>query len=210
LKNKLQSNKIFIMTEIKIEKKKPVWLWILLALGLLVAACAAWFFFIRNDNAEPVEKADEKADKTALIDIHEKNNIVAAYVAFIDADTNTMGLDHVFTNDAFTKLTGAVEAIAAEAGYDVKADIAKAKQLAEEITKDPMVTTHGDKIRSAADVLSTSLQNIQQAKYPSLGAEATDVKSAASAINAETLTLDQRDAVKSFLRKAADLLNKMN
>jgi hypothetical protein len=191
------------MTEIKIEKKKPLWPWILLVFSLLVVT---WFFFFRNDKVESVEIAD----KTALIDIHENNNIVAAYVAFIDADTNTMGIDHVFTNDAFTKLTHAVEAIAAEAGYNVKADIAEAKRLADEITKDPMATTHADKIRSAADVLSTPLQNIQQAKYPSLAAEAADVKSAASAINPETLTLDQRDAVKSFFRKAADLLNKMN
>jgi len=43
-----------------------------------------------------------------------------------------------------------------------------------------------------------------------LSAEAADVKSAASAINPETLTLNQRDAVKPFFRKAADLLNKMN
>lgn len=194
------------MTEIKIEKKKPIWPWLLLL--LLVILATVWFFFFSNDNAEPLETTDN----TTLIDIHENNNIVATYVTFINADTNTMGLDHVFTNEAFTKLTDAVEAIAAEAGYDVKADIAKAKQLAEEITKDPMVITHGDKIRSAADVLSTSLQNIQQAKYPSLGAEAADVKSAASAINInpETLTLDQRVAVKSFFRKAADLLNKMN
>jgi DNA-binding MltR family transcriptional regulator len=97
-----------------------------------------------------------------------------------------------------------------EISYDVKADIAKAKQFTDEITNDPMVTTHADKIRSTADVLSTSLQNMQQAKYPGLSAEATDVKSAASAINPETLMLNQRDAVKSFFRKAADLLTKMN
>jgi len=198
------------MTEIKIEKKKPVWTWILLVLGLLVAVFAAWFFFIRNDNAEPVATADETADETALIDVHENNNIVTAYVTFIDADTATMGLDHVFTSEAFTKLTNAVDAMATEAGYDVKADIAKAKQLADEITNDPMATVHADKIRSGADLLSTCIQNIQQAKYPGLSAEAADVKSAASAINPETLTLDQRDAVKSFFRKAADLLNKMN
>jgi len=195
------------MTEIKIEKKKPVWPWILLALGLLVAA---WFFFNRNDNAEPVATADETADETALIDVHENNNIVTTYVRFVDADTNTMSLDHSFTSEAFNKLTDAVDAMATEAGYDVKADIGKAKQLADEITRDPMVTTHSDKIRSAADVLSTSLQNLQQSKYPSLSAEADEVKTAASAIDPGTLTLDQRDAVKSFFRKAADLLSKMN
>ena len=198
------------MTEIKIEKKKPVWPWILLVLVLLIVAFAAWFFFIRNDNAEPVATSDETAVETALIDIHENNIIVTAYVTFIDADTNTMGIDHVFTNEAFTKLTNAVDAMAAEAGYDIKADIAEAKQLAEEITKDPMVTSHGDKIRNGAVLLSTCMQNIQQAKYLGLSAEAADVKSAASAINPETLTLDQRDAVKSFFRKSADLLNKMN
>ncbi len=191
------------MTEIKIEKKKHVWPWILLVLGLLFAA---WFFFFRNDKAEPVETADN----TAVIDIPENNNIVASYVTFINSDTNTMSLDHTFTSEALTKLTDAVDAMATEAGYDVKVDIAKAQQLADEITKDPIVTTHADKIRSAADVLSTSLQNMQQAKYPGLSPEAADVKSAASAINPETLTLDQRDAVKSFFRKAADLLNKMN
>lgn len=195
------------MTEIKIEKKKPVWPWILLALGLLVAA---WFFFNRNDNAEPVATADETADETALIDVHENNNIVTAYVRFVDTDTNTMSLDHSFTSEAFNMLTDAVDAMATEAGYDVKADIGKAKQLADEITRDPMVTTHADKIRSAADVLSTSLQNLQQSKYPSLSAEAAAVKTAASAIDPETLTLDQRDAVKSFFSKAADLLSKMN
>ncbi len=179
------------MTEIKIEKKKPVLPWILLVLGLLFAA---WFFFMRNDTDEP----EETADKTALIDINENNSTVAAYVTFINSNTNTMSLDHAFTSEALTKLTDAVDAMATEAGYDVKADIAKAKKLADEITKDPMVTTHGDKIRSAAEVLSTSLQNLQQSKYPGLNAEAADVKSAAAAINPETLTLDQRDAVKSF------------
>lgn len=183
------------MTEIKIEKKKPVWPWILLVLGLLAAA---WFFFFRNDKKE------------SLIDVHENNSTVAAYVTFINSDTNKMSLDHSFTSEALTKLTDAIDAMATEAGYDVKVDIAKAKQYADEITKDPMSTTHADKIRSAADVLSTSLQNMQQAKYPGLSAEAADVKSAAAAINPETLTLDQRDAVNSFFSKAADLLNKMN
>ncbi len=191
------------MTEIKIEKKKPVLPWILLVLGLLAAA---WFFFFRNNKAEPVDTTDN----TALIGKPEDNNVVSSYVTFINSDTNTMSLDHAFTSEALTKLTNAVDAMGTQAGYDVKTDIAKAKQNADEIAKDPMSTTHAEKIRSAADVLSTALQNMQQAKYPGLSNEATDVKSAAAAISPQTLTLDQRDAVKSFFRKAADLLSRMN
>jgi hypothetical protein len=203
------------MTEIKIEKKKLVWPWIVLVLGLLFAA---WYFFVGNDKADPTETkentvvidAQETADETALIDVHENNSIVTAYIEFIDANNATMGIDHVYTSEAFAKLTNAVDAMATGAGYDVKADIAKAKQLVDEITNEPMAAAHADKIRSGADVLSTCLQNIQQAKYPGLSAEAADVKRAASAIKPETLTLNQRDAVKPFFRKAADLLNKMN
>ncbi len=196
------------MAEIKIEKKKPIWPWILLVLGLLAAA---WFLFFRNDKDDDEKIADKTVlSDTALIDKRENNSTVAAYVTFINSDTNTMSLDHAFTSEALTKLTAAVDAMATEVGYDVKADISKAKQFADEITNDPLVATHADKISSSADVLSTSLQNMQQAKYPGLSNEAADVKSSAGAINPATLTLDQRDAVKSFFRKAADLLNKMN
>ena len=84
------------MSEIKIEKKKPVWPWFLLVLVLLFAAFAAWLLFIRNDNTEPlataVETAVETADETALIDVHENNNIVTDYITFIDADTATMNV----------------------------------------------------------------------------------------------------------------------
>jgi len=191
------------MTEIKIEKKQPVWPWILLVLGFLIAA---WFFLFRDDKAEIVETAD----KTALLDLRENNSIVANYVAFINSGANAMSLDHAYSSEALIKLTDAVDAMASETGYDVKVDIAKAKQYAEEITKDPLVTTHADKIRSAADLLSTALQNMQTANYPSLSNEAADVKSAAEAINPEVLTLDQQDAVTYFFKKAADLLNKMN
>ena len=94
-----------------------------------------------------------------------------------------MSLDHTYSSEALKKLADAVDAMATEASYNVKVDIAKARQYADEITKDPLSTNHADKIRSAADVLSTDLQNMQQAKYHELSNEATDVKSAAAAIN---------------------------
>ncbi len=194
------------MTEIKIEKKKPIWPWILGAVLLIGAGVAIWFLLMGDDKNDPLTTKDE----TTWIDTKEDNNTVGAYITFIESDTNTMGLDHVYTHEALTKLTNAVEAMANEVDYDVKADIAKAKEYADSITKDRLETTHANKIKSAAKVLSNALLNIQQARYPSLSSEATGVKSAAAAINPDALTLDQRDAVKSFFSKAADLLHKMN
>jgi uncharacterized glyoxalase superfamily protein PhnB len=164
---------------------------------------------IQNDEDGKVELVKTK-DTEVLIDVRENNNIVGNYITFINSGANTMSLDHEYTSEAVIKLTDAVDAMADEVGYNVRVGIAKAKQLADEITVNALATTHADKIRSAADVLSTALQNMQQAKFPELSNEAANVKSTAAAINPQTLTLDQRDAVKSFFRKAADLLNKMN
>ena len=100
--------------------------------------------------------------------------------------------------------------MADEVNYDVKADLESAKQHADSITHDPFETTHANHIRAAADIYSGSLQNMQQAKYPNLASEAAEVKTAANGINPEVLTLEQRDAVKGFLHKAASLLQKMN
>jgi len=125
------------MTEIKIEKKAAIWPWLLLAIGVLAAV---WFFFLRNNDVKPVEEAN----KISLIDVQEGNRIVASYVLFINSDTNTMRLDHTFTIEAIVKLTTAVDAMATEVNYDVKDDIAKAKQLANEITRDSFSTIHAE------------------------------------------------------------------
>jgi hypothetical protein len=80
-----------------------------------------------------------------------------------------MSLDHAYTNEALLKLIEATNAMANEVGYEVQADLEKAKEYAEMITKDPFETTHADNIRKAADILTNVLQNIQKAKYPRFG-----------------------------------------
>jgi hypothetical protein len=48
-----------------------------------------------------------------------------------------MSLDHAYTNEALSKLIEATNAIANEVGYDVQADIEKAKEYAKMISSDP-------------------------------------------------------------------------
>ncbi len=192
------------MTEIKIEKKKPVWPWLLL--GAVILALLLYFFVFNKE-----DEMDEVAEAPAsLIDIRENNSTVAAYVNFINSDTNKMSLDHSFTNEALLKLTDATNAMADEVGYSVKADLDKAKELANRITTDPFETSHADNLRKSADIISGSLQNLQKAKYPSLTNEAAEVQSATEGIKPETLILEQKDAVKTFFAKTAKLLERMN
>jgi hypothetical protein len=191
------------MTEIKIEKKKPFWPWIFLLLGIVAAI---WFFFFRNDGSIMQEGSTE----TEINNMQKNNSVVSEYVLFIDNDPNVMGLDHEYTSEAIDKLTLAVEAKAKEQNIDIAADIANVMSFADQIKKDPTATNHSDKIRSAANLLSKALVQLQQQKFPNLATEATATGEAASAIDPKVLTLDQREVVKNFFKEAADLLEKMN
>ncbi len=200
------------MTEIRIEKKKPVWPWILL--GFVVVAVLVYFLVLRdNDDAiteVPTSTELVGANEKDFISVKENNSTVSDFVNFVETDKDKMGLDHAYTNEAFLKLIDATYAIADEVGYEVRADLEQVKQYAEMITDDPFVTTHANSIRKAGDILTNALQNIQKAKYPGLTNEVAELRNASEAINPDVLTLNQRTEVKSFFGKAADLLKKMN
>ncbi len=192
------------MAEIKIEKKPPVWPWILAALALV--ALLLYFFVWNRDDTDTMATTDEMdmAGPAA------STGAVAEYIDYVNNDADKMGLDHDYANAALEKLTRAVEAKAADTGYDVKADLDEVQQYADNITKDEFATTHANSIRKADETLARALQNMQMAKYPALSAEAEAVTNAANQINPDVLTLDQKGAVKGFFSRAADLLQKMN
>lgn len=198
------------MAEIKIEKKKAIWPWILA--GLLVFAVIIYFLFFRSDTDDNVadNTATTVADSTNFANTSENNNTVDAFVTYVNSDTATMGLDHVFTHNALIKLIDATKETADKQSFDVQADLDKAKEDADKINDDPVATTHADYIKDATTKLSTALQNMQQAKYPQLSAESQKVKDASNNISTADLTLDQKHTVKTFFNDAADLLKKMN
>lgn len=200
------------MAEIKIEQKKLVWPWIIV--GLVIAALIVYFFVFRDDNknTEAISEADYVTNTNEPDRIGEKENkgAVAVYVSFLENNKDKMSLDHSYTSEALLKLIEATNAKANELGYDVQADIGKAKEYAKMITEDSFETTHADNIKKADDILTTVLQNIQKANYPDLTTEVEELKRASESIKPGVLTLEQKDAVKNYFAKASDLLQKMN
>lgn len=192
------------MAEIKIEKKKPVLLWILVGVGIV----AAFIYFMTLDNTG--ESTEKLEDTTDLIGVSENDSTVSAFVTFTEADTNSMSMNHAYTHALLFKLVAATNAMAERVGYDVKADMDSIKALADMITTDSLDASHANNIRKATDMLTSVIQNIQLAKYPTLSNEAVELGEASSLINPDVLTLDQKDAVKLFFRRAAEILKKMN
>lgn len=197
------------MAEIKIEKKTPVWPWIILILA--VVGILIYLFAFTGDGDETGETKEEttEAPANASQDAPD-NSTVSAYVSFVKEDPDQMGLDHEFTNEALLKLTNATDAMADETGYDIEKEIEEVRTLADKITADPFETSHANSIKESADILAQVLQNLQQHAFPDLANEADEVRNSVEAIETDVLTLDQKAEVKDFFRASADLLEKMN
>jgi len=193
------------MTEIKIEKKKPLLAWMLLVVLVGILAVLA-YFLVFNDGKDVMKTAET----SSLINVNENNSTVAAFVRFVEVGNKEMTLNHAYTNEALLKLTEATNAMADEIKYDVRADMDKVKEAAKVITIDKFDTSHANSIRDVTNLLTNVLEKMQQAKYPELAKEVAELRNASDSINPDVLTLDQKDNVKTFFSKAADLLKKMN
>lgn len=201
------------MAEIKIEKKKPIWPWIL---ALLVIALLVYFLFFKDTTVitnETTTERDTIVDRTEMQDdgyIDDNLSDVAAFVAFVKNDDGNMTLTHEYSNNALNKLIDATEEISAKTNFDSKMDLDAARKYADEITKDPTATDHADKIKKSSDMISTVLYNLQASKFPALKSEADKTKKSADAIDVKELALNQKQKIKGFFDDAADLLDKMN
>lgn len=196
------------MTEIRVEKKeRSIWPWLLLA--LLALAVILYFVFRDNDHDDMAVVTDDTTTTATMQAPQQDMNAVASYVAFVNGDTGRMSLDHNYSSTALTRLIDAVAYKANAAGIDVQADMDKARAAAGQIKEEPYETSHANKIRDAADIISTAIQNLQQSKYPALSSEVSSLKNAAAAIKPAELTLNQKTEVQTFFDRAAAALQKM-
>lgn len=226
------------MAEIKIEKKKPVWPWIIG--GLILLMVVGFFLFSDNDNTRQRESAytngaatgDEQGrvdedrntsgDKNANENNQRNNNRtaygdrsngdnseVAGFVQYVRSDMkDTKELDHQTLSQAFTRLSQATSAKAKEVGYEAE-NLQQAESTINQITDDKFQTTHADNIRKTADIISNELAGLQQAKFPDLDNEAKKLIKASESIKSDELAMEQNDEIKEYLNEAADLLDKM-
>lgn len=218
------------MANIRIEEKKTSFLpWILglLLLGLIAWAAFAFLDDEDNDNvlldkeeieaplAEMATEITGQPDGTYTGNMDEaKTKYMPAVTKFADYTTDMqgeMGLDHEFSHNALTYLATATESIADAYDVNINNNTKRAKQLADEITKDPMATDHADKIRMAAISITETLENINSKIYNNANSnELTMLRKEAEAINGKTLTLNQKEDVRGFFKAARSVLMKMS
>ena len=199
------------MAEIKIEKKKSIWLWIL---GILAILAILYFVFLRNDDNAI---NDMKSDNIEMVTVDVENDTmlseqavsaIIAYETYISKEPE-MGLEHEFSHAALDKLIEATEAVAGSLNVDIKADIDAARTDADFITKDVSNLNHADKIKDAGTIITRALKNVQTEKFPDMVEGLADLQQSVNAIAPGTETLEQKAAVKNFFKEAALLLTQM-
>ena len=194
------------MAEIKIEKKKPVWPWIilvLLALGLI------WYFYMRNTDNRVIDNhiVGQQVDTTANENMDTYSSL-DLYSSFI-ADTAKMGVDHEYSMDALNRLIDAVEEKSYIHNVDLTTDLDEARSKAAEITKDPNSLNHADLLKSSGKIIARALTSLQTSNNPNLTDEMAKVNASVDEIDTTVNTLDQKDKVRNFFNSAESLLLKM-
>ena len=221
------------MAQIRIEKDNNngsflPWILGLLVLGLLVWGAFAFLDDEDNDSAlldaEEVEAplAEMATEITGQpdgtytdLDDEDDFNLLgdAAVVRFMDYTASMkgeMGLDHEFSHNALTYLADATENLADALDVEITDNTERAKEMADAITKDPYATNHADMIRMAALNITETLERINKWGYDSaFNDEVMKVRKEAQQINAKTLTLNQKEDVRTFFSAARNALSAM-
>ncbi|MGB5982017.1 MAG: hypothetical protein WBG46_07700 [Nonlabens sp.] len=209
------------MAEIEIEKKKPVWPWILAA--VIIAALIYFLVFASGDDMDGDDfednavvltddmEDDEESDSStydASSEYEDEDDSLTEYKEYIDSPN--MGLDHEYANGALMKLISAVESKADMYNVDIEADIQEAKKNAQDITKDPYEVDHANKIRNAGEIIVKAMRTIKTQSFPNLSNGITNTNNALMKIKPDVQVLNQKADVKNFFDQAAELLTKMN
>ena len=208
------------MAEIKIEKKKPIWPWIILVLVIL----ALLYFLVFADDdendamddgikTEQLEEGTLEEEPEATNWEDEAGNLgnqgVEGYIAYV-SDESRMGIDHEYTNNAFIRLVDAVQAKANDMNVDISSEMQSIRQAAQKIQQNPTATTHAETIKNAGTQVADVLKKLQEQNYPNLSNDVEEVRTAATNIQGNVQTLNQKDQVNKFFNEAADVLRKMS
>lgn len=215
------------MAEIKIEKKKPIWPWILLILILLAAVYYFWYYNerqINNDEViltDTISQIDESYRVQDEVEANQSRPLYtgtygtvrdeqefADYLVYVDKlDNNSEQNDYYQT--AFSKLINATKRAAEIENVDVSKNISAARESAEKIGNDSKTTTKADNIKKAANEVSMALKSIQQKKSTGFAEDVNGMETTVVAIDGSKTIDNQTSNIDAFFDKTAKLFEKM-
>lgn len=197
------------MTEIRVERKAPIWPWIA---GILLLILVVWLAFGAFGDDEPtIEEAaiDRPVNPAGDARTGAAGGVpqaVEAYIAFARGTTDlSPGPDHAYTAEGIRRLRDALRAhIEQNANAaDTRARFERFNEVAERVQKDRGSNVHANVVR---EVFTSAVEVFESAKIEA--GDVTNLRRTASSIAADTPLLEQTDRVREFFRQSADALER--
>lgn len=208
------------MAEIKIEKKKPVWPWILLVLiiiGILV------YYFVFSDQKVVSQDYGGLTPETTIPEVNnsrsyksetkdssyfEFNREVEKYLVMIH-DKARLGNDVEFTRAALIQLTNTVQAALEEKIIEIPTDQKNPESSVQENDSISDSENLADNLKKTGERIASTLESEQQLQFPDLFEEAMEIKNAITEVNPELEISEQKGNIVAFFESSGNFLKKM-
>ncbi|MGC1633232.1 MAG: hypothetical protein WA749_14075 [Gelidibacter sp.] len=215
------------MAEIKIEKKKPLWVWVFLALVVLIIV--GYIIYVYQGETTPngdlrnnITREKVNESPSAPMTTNDPNKTSNAYggtydnfMAFDESirDSTRISVDSSYTKKAYSNLT---KLVVKQADKNTIADSKALDDLRNHsvlITNIATTSSNMENLKNVkmlSDKIASVIGDIQAKSYPALQQEASDLKQLASKISVSTPMNKQQADINAFLRKSRDILKSMN
>lgn len=206
------------MAEIKVEKKKPIWPWIV---GILAAILIIFLLFMFLDDEgtdDDIEERDEQVEER--IDPYETEDdrdmaypesAVGSYLYYIDEEYPQRQDEDTeeYSEEAMQKLAAAVEEKSMELQEEPDTELAELAEDSADTTAATGGTLSIDEIQREGEIIVNALADLQQNHYEELEDEIAELRSDLDEINQTTEGDEQAEAVDEFFQQAAEVLREM-
>ncbi|WP_373518005.1 hypothetical protein [Pricia sp.] len=207
------------MAEIKIEKKKPWWPWILALLIILAIVAYFWYTdgkLVDDDVSITSEEAvgnyvQEGFTATDVGETYTKSDLeTAEYTSFI-GDKSKLGTDFNYTKDALVQLSNAVRQAAVEHGIN-KTDerLERVENGAKDVQKNGDSLQLARRIKEVGGDIAQIIRTIQEKEYPEMAETPEHIKRTLGAIVPNQKITEQEERIRAFFDACGDALKEMN
>lgn len=193
------------MAEIRIEKRPPVWPWIL---GVLALALVGWIAFatLGDDEPETREAAVQDSREGAVGTSGAVPAAVQDYAAFAnDSAQLATGREHEYTAEGIRRLSAALAAFVDQTGNDPEArtHLERFRQSADRLQREPESREHANTVR---DVFTSAVDVLESGRIDA--GDVSRLRTTATSMSADQPLLDQTDKVKQFFGESAEALRR--
>ena len=175
-----------------------------------------------NDVVNAMDQSDAKVpfdyddNEVRAMSVADRNTMatmaVSKFNTFVENPEVEMNLDHDYTCKGLKLMANALAGMANEYDLDnanVMSTVRTLKQKADILDNDWKSTKHADHIKEAFMAATSTMSEIQKAHLPAMATRIDKLKQEAMDVDPKTLTLNQKEDVKTFFRQYADAINDM-